>query len=528
VLAGYLASSLIKTIMITVENKKPFITFKQLEFWLATAVYVVSVYILAYNQFLHFRHAFRYAPNLHYFDERHLRFSYSAYYIIPQFVINTTYYSAFLFMNFIIDRFIKNWNQLKTIIITIVLSFVVYALVATALSTANTWMDSYLLSDHTTDELYSMVFDREFVFTIMLMVIYGAYAVGKYVLQYMLTAFFSSNPKPHPNQVNRECLTVFAIWAIWFMFFGHKVLLFANIGSQVLLLGLLIYWYSFNLLIPQILAKKENSRIYYTKISYLLLASIVPVTLISGATMHGFNSALAANFFTIGINLFFTAPFTWILYQYRFEKQQELFGLKTALGQSTADLDLLRSQINPHFLFNALNTLYGTALQENADRTGEGIQKLGDMMRFMLQENVQDKISLNREVEYLNNYISLQKLRTQTSPDIVIQVDVEDDLYTYDIAPMLLIPFVENAFKHGISLREPSHIKIALHVKDNVLFFDVYNSIHERPDNDPEKDKSGIGLENVKQRLQLLYPKKHELTIRQNAKEFFIHLSINL
>jgi len=146
----------------------------------------------------------------------------------------------------------------------------------------------------------------------------------------------------------------------------------------------------------------------------------------------------------------------------------------------------------------------------------------------MLQENVQDKISLNREVEYLNNYIDLQKLRTQTSPDIVIQVDVQEDLYTYDIAPMLLIPFVENAFKHGISLREPSHINISLHVKDNILLFDVYNSIHERAENDPEKNKSGIGLENVKQRLQLLYPKAHELAIRQNAKEFFIHLSINL
>ena len=93
---------------------------------------------------------------------------------------------------------------------------------------------------------------------------------------------------------------------------------------------------------------------------------------------------------------------------------------------------------------------------------------------------------------------------------------------------MLLIPFVENAFKHGISFREPSHIKIALEKRGNTIYFDVYNSKHTRPENDPEKDKSGIGLPNVKQRLELLYPKKHELVIRETGKEFFVHLTIDL
>src|SRR5258708_30216883 len=99
-------------------------------------------------------------------------------------------------------------------------------------------------------------------------------------------------------------------------------------------------------------------------------------------------------------------------------------GLEIALDQSEADLQFLRAQINPHFLFNALNTLYGTALQENAERTGEGIQQLGDMMRFMLHENMQQSISLSREIDYLHHFIALQQLRTQTSPDIVIQNDI--------------------------------------------------------------------------------------------------------
>ncbi|RYG08932.1 MAG: GHKL domain-containing protein, partial [Chitinophagaceae bacterium] len=170
----------------------------------------------------------------------------------------------------------------------------------------------------------------------------------------------------------------------------------------------------------------------------------------------------------------------------------------------------------------------GTALQENAERTGEGIQKLGDMMRFMLHENVQDKISLTRDVDYLENYIALQKLRTSRSGNIVIDTQIDEQLNNLEITPMLLIPFVENAFKHGISLQHPSHIKVTLQTKENTLYFDVHNSIHIKLDNDPEKLKSGIGLQNVKQRLALLYPNRHELIIRESAKEFFIHLTITL
>jgi LytS/YehU family sensor histidine kinase len=119
-------------------------------------------------------------------------------------------------------------------------------------------------------------------------------------------------------------------------------------------------------------------------------------------------------------------------------------------------------------------------------------------------------------------------LRTDPNPGIQIQTAIQDRENPFQIAPMLLIPFVENAFKHGISFREPSHIKITLEIKDNTLYFDVYNSKHVRQDSDPEKDKSGIGLENVKQRLKLLYPNRHELIIRDTSREFFIHLTMQL
>jgi two-component system LytT family sensor kinase len=235
---------------------------------------------------------------------------------------------------------------------------------------------------------------------------------------------------------------------------------------------------------------------------------------------------LATNFFSV---LLIVSPLARSIYKRRHTtRDEEIKVLKTELGKTDANLNFLKSQINPHFLFNALNTLFGTALQENAERTSEGIQKLGDMMRFMLQENMQDKILLSRDIDYLKNYILLQKLRTSTSEDVTIEVQIEEQHGELLIAPMLLIPFVENAFKHGISLQNPSHIKVTLQISGNTMYFDVHNSIHIRNEDDPEKGHSGVGLENVKQRLALIYPQKHDLIIRNNIKDFFIHLTLQL
>jgi LytS/YehU family sensor histidine kinase len=197
--------------------------------------------------------------------------------------------------------------------------------------------------------------------------------------------------------------------------------------------------------------------------------------------------------------------------------------METALAKSDANLQLLKSQINPHFLFNALNTLYGTALKGETDKTAEGIQKLGDMMRFMLHENILDRIPMDKELEYLKNFISLQKLRIQPSVNINIEDDIEEISCKMQIAPMLLIPFVENAFKHGIDPREKSWIKIELRCLDNMINFEVRNSVHSG-EKDIEHGKSGIGLDNVRERLKLLYADKHILDINETEKEFIIKL----
>jgi hypothetical protein len=202
--------------------------------------------------------------------------------------------------------------------------------------------------------------------------------------------------------------------------------------------------------------------------------------------------------------------------------------LKVEVSQKTAELSNLRSQINPHFLFNALNTLYSVSLKENANQTSDGIQKLGDMMRFMLHENHQDRIPLGKEIEYLNNFIDIQRMRIDESHDIKIEVNIQNPDREIFIAPMLLNPFIENAFKHGISFRSASWIYITLTHDAQHLYFKVHNSIHQKTEETLEDNSHGIGLENVRKRLELIYPNRHTLEIQNSDHDFFVSLVLGV
>jgi hypothetical protein len=200
----------------------------------------------------------------------------------------------------------------------------------------------------------------------------------------------------------------------------------------------------------------------------------------------------------------------------------------TEVSQTSAELGALRAQINPHFLFNALNTLYAIAMKEHSEKTADGIQKLGDMMRFMLQENHQNRIPLAKEIEYLHNLINIQQLRLDENQQIELKINLQNPEREVFIAPMLLNPFVENAFKHGISFRNPSWIYITLTHDPERIYFKVHNSYHPKSELDPEKDSHGIGLENVRKRLELLYPDQHELSIQVSEHDYFVSLVLTV
>lgn len=229
------------------------------------------------------------------------------------------------------------------------------------------------------------------------------------------------------------------------------------------------------------------------------------------------------------IPLFITVPLSWVVYQASENHYRKLTTLQAALDASDAKLQLLRSQINPHFLFNTLNTLYGTAIVDGSRRTAEGIQQLGDMMRFMLHDNQRDYIPLSSELAYLNNYLTLQRLRLNHSA-IIIESEIDEDASpSLHIAPMLLIPLVENAFKHGIGPAEAkSVVQVQLQITGQRVGFVVSNSMHPMTGEDLEKEHSGIGLLNVSQRLKVYYPGRHRFEYGGLDSTFTARLTIDL
>ena len=330
---------------------------------------------------------------------------------------------------------------------------------------------------------------------------------------------------------NRDGLTIFGLWMItmyWLLIVDIPTEI-QQAWSIVIPTAILLHGISFSYFIPASLKWKYPLISYFFRVALFCfafaMAVAVSLMVMTGDEDHSFTFGIVNGI----INFIVTAPILWLIYRWQLKGKEKINALESQLGRSTANLDFLRSQINPHFLFNALNTIYGLAIQEKAERTSASVEKLGEMMRFMLSENMQERTSLRRELEYLDNYISIQKLRTDSNPGLTIQVDIPEDISPMArVAPMLLIPFVENAFKHGISLQEQSYIKISLELKNSSLYFDVYNSRHQKMHNDPEQNSNGIGLENVRQRLHHMYPGRHELLVRETGRDFFVHLRIEL
>jgi sensor histidine kinase YesM len=188
------------------------------------------------------------------------------------------------------------------------------------------------------------------------------------------------------------------------------------------------------------------------------------------------------------------------------------------------ELSFLRSQVSPHFMFNVLNNMVALA-RKKSDLLEPSLIKLSQLLRYMLYETNEDKVMVEKEVEYLQSYIDLQKQRFGKNVDIITSFEGIEREQT--IAPMLLIPFVENAFKHGTGLMETAKINIRLKVQEGQLHFLVRNRFNEAIAR-PKDETSGIGLTNVKRRLNLLYNQQYSLQIDKNDNWFTVALHLNL
>ena len=192
----------------------------------------------------------------------------------------------------------------------------------------------------------------------------------------------------------------------------------------------------------------------------------------------------------------------------------------------TSELSFLKAQINPHFFFNTLNNIYALTIVDG-EIAGKAIHQLSRMMRYLLYDTQSGHTMLSQEIAFVKDYISLMQLRLTDA--VQVNIDTPSNLKDLPLAPMIFLPFVENAFKHGVSATQQSHIDIIIWQKGNKLDLTVKNSIMK--DNSVSLDtNSGIGLVNTRRRLDLLYPGKYKLDINEQnaANEYVVHLILDL
>jgi LytS/YehU family sensor histidine kinase len=202
-----------------------------------------------------------------------------------------------------------------------------------------------------------------------------------------------------------------------------------------------------------------------------------------------------------------------------FEQWKWLQNLKAE--KSEAELALLRTQINPHFFFNTLNNLYALTVK-NSKQAPEVILKLSDMMRYTIYEGEKESVALKDEIAYLKNYIELHKMRYHKEIDVTFEVQIEDD---YKVMPLLFVILLENAFKHGVeNLSKDAYVHININTRDRDVFFEIENNFDPTL---PKEDK-GIGLKNLKRRLELVYPNKHSLSFSTIENVYKAQLTLQI
>lgn len=326
----------------------------------------------------------------------------------------------------------------------------------------------------------------------------------------------------------------FVVWFFFSSFFKvgsnneNFIFWFSTILSTISIVSSYVFVYY---LIPDFLiAKKQKQFVLYTFYAGVFIVCAVLMTVVFGFVFF-YNlefqqmPALTKNSGVILVCVFLiialASAIKILKYNYKSldeKKTLENKFLQTQLQLKEQELKFLKMQIHPHFLFNTLNTLYGFALKKS-EEAPEMILKLSNLLDYILYQVDKPLVLLQDEVNHIEDYISLEKSRFQDS----LQVTFDKDLITdkLDIAPMLLLPFVENAFKHGTQIDGVVKVQMNLKVDETTLSFNIENSSIRK-----EKSNNGIGLENIKKRLEMLYPKQYFLEILQKEQLFKVNLKI--
>lgn len=234
------------------------------------------------------------------------------------------------------------------------------------------------------------------------------------------------------------------------------------------------------------------------------------------STVIWLNSVIYMAIVTVLVAIFFTRQ--WLENERR---QQELIRTKLA-----TELAYLKAQIHPHFLFNTMNNIFSVAQRDQNDEIALAISRLAGLLRYNLYEGSNTFVPVEKEIAHLKDFIGLTFLR-YTPEEVQVEFIVTGDTHKAVIAPMLLLAFIENAFKHGVVVEQKSVITISMNVTPNELRFECSNA-KRHMFSKPMDQTSGIGLTNVRRRLALLYPNKHQLQIDDNEKSFVVNLRLQL
>ncbi len=283
------------------------------------------------------------------------------------------------------------------------------------------------------------------------------------------------------------------------------------------------------ILIPQLLNKKKYV-LYFLGLSLVILVGIQ----LNNFTFNYLTDRILNNYYFISYYNFFDLLKFFLVYlsittllklSKSWFKMQELNSKLLLIEQEhiKSELKALKSQINPHFLFNSLNLLYALAIK-NSNHTPDAIIQLSDILRYVTYETKQEKITLKNEIKLINNYLDLQKLRVEKDIQIKFTSKVENPDFL--IPPMLYLPLIENSFKHGIGRSiNNTFVNIKLIGKLNSVRFEIENNL---PGDLKEQvqDEEGIGLENIRKRLALVYPEKHTFEVKEESDRFKVILSI--
>ncbi len=324
--------------------------------------------------------------------------------------------------------------------------------------------------------------------------------------------------------------------AFWISFIALFMLIYGPVfdnfpwlflSSMVMLPFTMLVVYSVNYLILPSLVKQKKY-LLLGLIILLILALEPPLPRILVMKLSGeeitFKNFLDYNllpfYFETGLIVFIALSIKLFKERDREQKQKNLLEKQ----KLESELNALKSQLNAHFLFNTLNNLYGLA-KKSSDQTAVGILMLSEMLHFVLYECSIDKYPIQKEIDFIKNYIELEKLRYGKRLQIALIEDLEHT--EFEIAPLLLFPFIENSFKHGASKKvKDVWIKIHITTKPQVLVFAVENNKKADQAVNPQIS-GGVGLENVQKRLEFLYPRQHKLSIRSDDSKFSIRLTIN-